>query len=225
MKTLLNKNVLVLGLGQSGLALARWCIRAGASVTVADTRAAPPQLQTLNSTLPQVVFVNAPLDEALFNSAEFDLVLKSPGLSPASIAGVTAAAAKRGTAVGNELSVFSQVLKEMQTDHAYAPQVIGITGTNGKTTVTALTAQLVAHAGKSVAMAGNIGPTLLDTLGELIDAQKLPDVWVLELSSFQLDGVQNFEPTVATVLNISQDHLDWHENKCCLRCCQGKRLR
>ncbi len=211
MKTLLNKNVLVLGLGQSGLALARWCISAGASVTVADTRAAPPQLQTLNSTLPQVVFVNAPLDEALFNSAEFDLVLKSPGLSPASIAGVTAAAAKRGTAVGNELSVFSHVLKEMQTDHAYAPQVIGITGTNGKTTVTALTAQLVARAGKSVAMAGNIGPTLLDTLGEFIDAQKLPDVWVLELSSFQLDGVQNFEPTVATVLNISQDHLDWHE--------------
>jgi UDP-N-acetylmuramoylalanine--D-glutamate ligase len=211
MKNLSGKNVLVLGLGQSGLALARWCIRSGASVTVADTRPAPPQLQTLNSTLPQVVFVNAPLDEALFNSAEFDLVLTSPGLSPPSIAGVTAAAATRGTAVGNELSVFSQVLKELQTDHAYVPQVIGVTGTNGKTTVTALTAQLVARAGKSVAMAGNIGPTLLDTLGELIGAQKLPDVWVLELSSFQLDGVHNFEPTVATVLNISQDHLDWHE--------------
>ena len=211
MKNLSAKNVLVLGLGQSGLALARWCVRSGASVTVADTRAAPPQLDALHSTLPQAVFVCAPLDEALFGSAVFDMVLKSPGLSPLSIAAITDAAAARGTAVGNELSIFSQVLKELQTDHAYAPQVIGITGTNGKTTVTALTAQLVARAGKSVVMAGNIGPTLLDTLGERIDAQQLPDVWVLELSSFQLDGVHNFEPTVATVLNISQDHLDWHE--------------
>ena len=211
MKNISGKNVLVLGLGQSGLALARWCVRSGASVTVADTRSEPPQLEALRSTLPQVVFLCAPLDEALFNSAVFDLVLKSPGLTPLSIAPITDAAAARGTAVGNELSVFSQVLKELQTEHGYAPQVIGITGTNGKTTVTALTAQLVARAGKSVAMAGNIGPTLLDTLSERIDAQQLPDVWVLELSSFQLDGVRNFEPTVATVLNLSQDHLDWHE--------------
>jgi UDP-N-acetylmuramoylalanine--D-glutamate ligase len=61
-----------------------------------------------------------------------------------------------------------------------------------------------------VAVAGNIGPTLLDTLAEKIDANNLPDVWVLELSSFQLDGIKNFEPTAATVLNITQDHLDWH---------------
>ena len=211
MKNISGKNVLVLGLGQSGLALARWCVRSGASVTVADTRSEPPQLEALRSTLPQVVFLCAPLDEALFNSAVFDMVLKSPGLTPLSIAPITIATAARETAVGNELSIFSQVLKELQTEHGYAPQVIGITGTNGKTTVTALTAQLVARAGKSVAMAGNIGPTLLDTLSERIDAQQLPDVWVLELSSFQLDGVQNFEPTVATVLNLSQDHLDWHE--------------
>jgi UDP-N-acetylmuramoylalanine--D-glutamate ligase len=93
---------------------------------------------------------------------------------------------------------------------AYRPQVIAITGTNGKTTVTALTGQLVQRAGKKVAVAGNIGPTLLDTLSDCMDSDSLPDVWVLELSSFQLEGVTDFEPTVATVLNISQDHLDWH---------------
>jgi len=92
----------------------------------------------------------------------------------------------------------------------YTPAVLAITGTNGKTTVTALTGQLVERAGKSVAVAGNIGPTLLDTLSARMDADDLPEVWVLELSSFQLDGVQDFEPTAATVLNLSQDHLDWH---------------
>ncbi|MFC5609432.1 UDP-N-acetylmuramoyl-L-alanine--D-glutamate ligase [Variovorax soli] len=92
----------------------------------------------------------------------------------------------------------------------YEPAVLAITGTNGKTTVTSLTGQLVERAGKTVAVAGNIGPTLLDTLAARMDAQDLPEVWVLELSSFQLDGVQGFEPTAATVLNVTQDHLDWH---------------
>ena len=112
-----------------------------------------------------------------------------------------------------ELDFNPQALENLKTDRDYSPKVVGITGTNGKTTVTALTAQLVERSGKSVAMAGNIGPTLLDTLAKCLDTQQLPDVWVLELSSFQLDGVQNFEPTVATVLNLSQDHLDWHQTQ------------
>ena len=76
--------------------------------------------------------------------------------------------------------------------------------------MTALTGQLVERAGRSVVVAGNIGPTLLDTLQAHLVAETLPEVWVLELSSFQLDGVAGFEPTAATVLNITQDHLDWH---------------
>jgi UDP-N-acetylmuramoylalanine--D-glutamate ligase len=87
---------------------------------------------------------------------------------------------------------------------------LAVTGTNGKTTVTSLTGQLVQRAGKRVAVAGNIGPTLLDTLSAALDHKELPEVWVLELSSFQLDEVSDFEPTAATVLNLSQDHLDWH---------------
>ncbi|SET93084.1 UDP-N-acetylmuramoyl-L-alanine--D-glutamate ligase [Variovorax sp. OV084] len=99
---------------------------------------------------------------------------------------------------------------EPEAPKGYTPAVLAITGTNGKTTVTSLTGQLVERAGKTVAVAGNIGPTLLDTLSAHMDADTLPDVWVLELSSFQLDGVQGFEPTAATVLNLTQDHLDWH---------------
>ena len=112
--------------------------------------------------------------------------------------------------VSGELGLFSQGLQSLKEAQAYAPQVLAITGTNGKTTVTSLTGQLVERAGKSVAVAGNIGPTLLDTLAAHMDAESLPQVWVLELSSFQLDEVDNFMPSMGTVLNLSQDHLDWH---------------
>ena len=214
MKALANKTVLVLGLGASGLALARWCVRCGAEVTVADTRASPPQLKALREELPAAAFIHAQLGPELLSVARFDAVLSSPGLSPQSIASVVDAAHAQAIPCGNELSLFAQALADIRDVDGYAPQVIGITGTNGKTTVTSLTALLVKSAGKTVAMAGNIGPTLLDTLAQALDAKTggsaLPDVWVLELSSFQLDGVSNFEPAVATVLNISQDHLDWH---------------
>jgi UDP-N-acetylmuramoylalanine--D-glutamate ligase len=171
--------------------------------------------------VPAATFVNAEMNEALLATAAYDLVLKSPGLSPASVFGVIGAAEAQGIACGNELSLFAQALADLKEERGYAPQVIGITGTNGKTTVTSLTGQLVQRAGKSVAVAGNIGPTLLDTLMEKLDEKRddadvdavpaLPEVWVLELSSFQLDRVTNFEPTVATVLNVTQDHMDWHE--------------
>lgn len=202
--------VLVLGLGASGLAMARWCARLGAQVTVADTRAQPPQLATLRAELPQAAFVSGALDAALLRGQGYAAVLRSPGLSPASIAPIVEAAHAESISVWGELDLFSEGLQALRAQTGYAPAVLAITGTNGKTTVTALTGQLVARAGKRVAVAGNIGPTLLDTLSAHMDAGSLPEVWVLELSSFQLDGVQGFEPTAATVLNVTQDHLDWH---------------
>ena len=214
MNPLAQKNILVLGLGASGLAMARWSAREGANVVVADSRAAPPQLPALQAQVPSAIFVHAALDEALLQHSAFDLVLKSPGLAPAFIAALTTAAVAAGIPCGGELSLFSQALADLKAADAYAPEVIGITGTNGKTTVTSLTGLLVQHAGRSVAVAGNIGPTLLDTLTEKLDARRdgrpMPEVWVLELSSFQLDGCSNFEPSVATILNVTQDHLDWH---------------
>ena len=205
-----DQRVLILGLGLSGMAMARWCVRAGAQVTVADTRTAPPQLGLLQAQLPQVQFVGGVFSAALVDGQDLTAVYRSPGLAPDSIAPVVDAARAIGLPVGGELDLFAMALKGMAAAHGYAPKVLAITGTNGKTTVTSLTGKLLEHAGVNAAVAGNIGPTLLDTLSARIDAQDLPQAWVLELSSFQLDGVQGFEPTAAAVLNISQDHLDWH---------------
>ncbi|MEY2861454.1 MAG: hypothetical protein RL392_1912 [Pseudomonadota bacterium] len=208
---LAGQNILILGLGASGLAMARWCVRTGAAcVTVADTRSAPPQLAVLHAELSQVHFVAGEFNAALVDGQDLSAVYRSPGLSPEVVAPVFGAARAVGIVVGGELSLFTMALESLKASQNYTPAVLAITGTNGKTTVTSLTGQLITHAGKTVAVAGNIGPTLLDTLSAHLDAATLPDVWVLELSSFQLDGVTGFEPTAAVVLNISQDHLDWH---------------
>ena len=208
---LAGQHVLILGLGASGLAMARWCARTGAaSITVADTRNAPPQLATLQQELPLVRFVPGAFSAALVEGQTLHAVYRSPGLSSDEIAPVLGAARAIGIYVGGELGLYAMALQALHSAQGYAPAVLAITGTNGKTTVTSLTGQLVAHAGKTVAVAGNIGPTLLDTLSGHLDANTLPEVWVLELSSFQLDGVTGFEPTAAVVLNVTQDHLDWH---------------
>lgn len=205
-----GQRVLVLGLGASGLAMARWCVRAGAQVTVADTRSAPPQLALLQAELPSVRFIAGPLSAELVAGQDVRSVYRSPGLAPQEIAPVVDAARAIGLPVGGELDLFAKALAALAQQHGYAPKVLAITGTNGKTTVTALTGQLLEHAGWSVAVAGNIGPSLLDTLAHHLDTENLPQAWVLELSSFQLEGVQDFAPSAAVVLNITQDHLDWH---------------
>jgi UDP-N-acetylmuramoylalanine--D-glutamate ligase len=209
MDYLQNQHVLVLGLGLSGLAMARWCARCGAQVTVADTRDEPPQLAALREQLPQAEFIGGTFGAALLEEG-VNAVYRSPGLSPEQVAPVVTAARERGLVTGGELSLFAAALSQLRAQQDYAPAVLAVTGTNGKTTVTALTGQLVERAEKPVAVAGNIGPTLLDTLAERIDAGALPQVWVIELSSFQLDAVDDFEPTAAALLNLTQDHLDWH---------------
>ena len=205
-----GRRVLILGLGISGMAMARWCARAGAEVTVADTREAPPYLEALRGELPAARFVAGAFTAQLVDGQGLHAVYRSPGLAPAEIAAVFDAARSTGLPVGGELDLFAMALKGLAELHGYRPAVLAITGTNGKTTVTSLTGQLLEHAGLSVAVAGNIGPALLDTLAARIDGEDLPRAWVLELSSFQLEGVQGFEPTAAAVLNITQDHLDWH---------------
>jgi UDP-N-acetylmuramoylalanine--D-glutamate ligase len=209
-QTLHNQHVLILGLGISGLSMARWCVRLGATVTVLDTREAPPELTSLRANLPSVTFKAGAFSADKIDGTDIRAVFKSPGLSPAAVASLTNAAKASGLWVGNELSLFNHALRELKASRQYSPKVLGVTGTNGKTTVTTLTGLLVERAGLSVAVAGNIGPALLDTLAQHLDADTLPQVWALELSSFQLDGVEDFEPTGATVLNLTEDHLDWH---------------
>ena len=212
MRALQQLSVLVLGLGDSGLAMVRWCVRHGAEVVVVDTREQPPHLVQLRKEHPSVVFKHAAFDASLVEGQPIRAVFKSPGLTPGSVAPVWRAAQAAGLWVGTELTLFAQALEELKTEQQYAPNVLAITGTNGKTTVTALTGQLLERAGLRVAVAGNIGPTLLDTLSAAMDQERdqWPQAWVLELSSFQLDEVDTFEPTAATVLNLTQDHLDWH---------------
>ena len=209
MKHLNGRRVLVLGLGASGLAMARWCVGHGARVTVWDSREQPPRQAELKQECPGVELIHGPLDASML--LDLHLVLKSPGLSPHDerIAPFLRAAQGDRIAVAGELDLFIRALADLKDEQGYAPKVLAITGTNGKTTTTSLTGLLVERCGKSVAVAGNIGPALLDTLTQAMAAE-LPEVWVLELSSFQLDGVQGFEPSAATVLNITQDHLDWH---------------
>ena len=217
MQSLANLPVLVLGLGLSGLAMARWCARCGAAVTVWDSREQPPQAQALAQDVPAAQRLTGPLEASALEGpagalAGVQWVLKSPGLAPndPGIAAFVEAARAKGLRVSGELDLFAQALAGLKQAQAYAPQVLAITGTNGKTTTTALTALLVERAGRTAVAAGNIGPTMLDTLAEHLDAGTLPQVWVLELSSFQLHDGHGFEPTAAVVLNLSQDHLDWH---------------
>jgi len=210
MSTLRDQTVLVLGLGESGLAMARWCARCGAVVRVWDSRDTPPQAAALCDGVPGATRLTGELAEAQLGGVV--RVLKSPGLAPQDprIAPLLAAARARGITVQGELDLFVEALAALEADSGYAPRLLAITGTNGKTTTTALTALLVERAGRQVVAAGNIGPTLLDTLGRVLDESALPEVWALELSSFQLEGVRGFEPDAATVLNLTQDHLDWH---------------
>ncbi|CAJ0711216.1 UDP-N-acetylmuramoylalanine--D-glutamate ligase [Ralstonia edaphis] len=202
--------VLVLGLGESGLAMARWCARHGARVRVADTREAPANLPALRAHVPDAEFVSGPFAVSLLDGVT--LVAISPGLSPldADVAALLSAANAQGVPVWGEIELFARALAGLKAAQGYAPRVLAITGTNGKTTTTALAGALVERAGKSVGVAGNISPSALDKLGECVDAETLPEVWVLELSSFQLETTHTLDADAATVLNITQDHLDWH---------------
>src|SRR5699024_5182831 len=92
----------------------------------------------------------------------------------------------------------------------HAHRLLAVTGTNGKTTVTAMTAHLLAAAGQAVQTAGNISPAALDALADALDSGKLPDTWVIELSSFQLYSTHSLQADAVALLNLSQDHLDWH---------------
>lgn len=209
-KPLNAAHVLVLGLGESGLAMARWCVRGGAHVTVVDTRSDPPGRATLTADAPAARFLTASLDPNLLDDTAYDAIYRSPGLTPVRLAPLLAAARERGVFVGGELDLFVQALAELKVQRGYEPAVVAVTGTNGKTTVTDLTAQLINSADKTAVAAGNISPSLLEALRSRLDDGALPQVWVLELSSFQLDAVHAFDPAAATVLNITQDHLDWH---------------
>lgn len=187
-----DKQVLVLGLGDTGLSALRWLNRQGARLSVADTRDNPPGVATLKAELPQVQLYTGAFTAAMFAGA--DLIVASPGV-PLNEPEIQAAI-QRGVAVVGDVELFAQ----------YRPasaKVIAITGANGKTTVTTLVGEMCKTAGLKTIVAGNIGLPVLDALD-----METPDVYVLELSSFQLETTSNLVVDAATMLNLSEDHMD-----------------
>jgi UDP-N-acetylmuramoylalanine--D-glutamate ligase len=204
-----GKHALVLGLGESGLAMAQWLARCGATVRVADTRTEPQRLHALRTAVPGVEFVCGEFSDALLDGIDF--VSLSPGLAPQrELRTIVPLARERNIPVWGEIELFAQALAQLRLERGYAPKVIAITGTNGKTTVTSLTGLLCQRAGLAVRVAGNISPAALDVLREALEQETLPQAWILELSSFQLHSTYTLEADAATVLNVTQDHLDWH---------------
>jgi UDP-N-acetylmuramoylalanine--D-glutamate ligase len=204
-----GKQVLVLGLGESGLAMARWLARCGATLRVADTREQPQRLSDLRDAVPDAEFIGGEFAAGLLDNIDFIAV--SPGLAPGrELANIMPGAQEKNIPLWGEIELFAQALAALRAERGYAPKVIAITGTNGKTTVTSLTGLLCQRAGLAVQVAGNISPAALDVLRAALDSDELPQAWVLELSSFQLHTTYSLQADAATVLNVTQDHLDWH---------------
>ena len=209
----MTKMQLVIGLGESGLAMVRHAVMCGAPVRVYDSRQAPAQLTVVKERYPDVVALCGEFKGEYLDGVHE--VALSPGLSPHAepLKSILAQAAVRDIPVVGELAVFTRALSDLKATQGYDVKVLAVTGTNGKTTVTSLTRHLCEAAGVHAIAAGNISPSMLDALCDAQEAAALPQVWVLELSSFQLQFAQDFNPDAATVLNISQDHLDWHADE------------
>ncbi len=195
-----GKRILVIGLGESGLAMAKWLHRQGARVRVADSRTNPPNVEALQAVAPGAELLVGEFTPATFAACE--VVALSPGVAKA-----TPAIAACGLPLISEIELFAAGVREQVP----GSQIVAITGSNGKTTTTALTAYLLNAAGVPAIACGNISPSALDALMDAQDAGALPQVWVAELSSFQLETTHHLNAAAATVLNISEDHLDRYE--------------
>lgn len=187
-----QQRIAVIGLGETGLSAVRWLHLMGANVSVFDSRLTPPGLEILARDFPHVPYHPGPFDGEQL--CEMDMIVISPGVALANPA--VQVAINHGVPVVGDVELFAQF-------RAPYAKVIAITGSNGKTTVTSLVGEICKQAGLSTIVAGNIGLPVLDTL-----SMPTPDVYVLELSSFQLETTASLVADVATILNLSEDHMD-----------------
>jgi UDP-N-acetylmuramoylalanine--D-glutamate ligase len=196
-----GKTVLVLGMGETGLSMTKWLSRQKAIVRVADSRVTPPCLDALRKIIPVAQICPGKFDMKLLDDVA--LIAISPGV-PLSDP-LVQQAKNHGVPVLGDIAFFINALNQ---NSAPKPTILAITGSNGKTTVTAMVGAMLKESGWDVEVAGNIGPAVLDALMQRIDTDKMPQAWVLEMSSFQLEAMQNLNADVAAVLNLSEDHLD-----------------
>lgn len=191
-----GRKIVVLGMGETGLSAARWLLARGARVRMADSRESPPHLDKLRNDFTEAEIYTGPFGPQTFSGC--DLAVISPGVPLATPAIADAIAG--GLPVIGDIELFAETIR------GWKSKVIAITGANGKTTVTTLVGQMCMDAGLETVVAGNIGLCVLDALSNLHGRQ--PDVFVLELSSFQLETTYSLNPDAAAVLNVTEDHLD-----------------
>lgn len=187
-------NCLIIGLGLTGLSCAKFLVQQGIDVAVMDTREVPPALAVLQQEFPEVVVKTGELDIEWMLQA--DMIVLSPGVDPriAEIAQAKAA----GVEMVGDIELFARYVN--------AP-VVAITGSNGKSTVTTLLADMASEAGKQIRVGGNLGTPALNLI-----CDPAPDFYIVELSSFQLETVKSLNAFAATVLNVSPDHLDRYDS-------------
>lgn len=197
-----SRHFLVLGLGATGCSCARWLFEKRATVRVADSRENPPYLADMRMALPSVEFCMGELTQSLLE--DIDTVVISPGL-PLDLPIVKFAEA-RGVLVLGDIELFALELQDRKPYAKKPVRVVGITGSNGKSTVTAMIGEMCQSAGLQTVVAGNIGLPILDALPR--EGADWAEVYVLELSSFQLESTSSLCADVAVMLNLSEDHMD-----------------
>ena len=198
--TFQNKKILVAGLGGTGISMIAYLRKNGAEVAAYDAELKPERVSQISKMFDGLVFYTGCLKDALDNG--FDILALSPGISERQ-PDIEAFKQNGGRVLG-DIELLADIVNRR------GDKVIAITGSNGKTTVTSLVGYLCIKCGLDAVIAGNIGTPVLEA--ELQREGKKADVWVLELSSFQLENTESLRPTAATVLNISEDHLDRYDD-------------
>ena len=199
-----GKAVLVLGAGKTGTSIVRWLTCVGAVVILADSRARPPGIARLEAEFPDLIFQAGPFIN--LNYDDVDLVVTSPGV-PLDAIPLEELKQKNISVVG-DIEIFLCENRER-----FESKVLAITGTNGKSTVTRMVETILKVSGVDAIAVGNIGTPVLEILTQIVTGErKAPDVFVLEISSFQIDTTFTLDFHGAVILNISEDHLDRYEN-------------
>jgi len=193
---MMESRVAIIGLGVTGLSCVTFFAKQGVNVTVFDTRAEPPGKDQLDD---KTTLITGPLSAQ--SLIEFDTLVVSPGIAIASPE--INAAIEAGVEIIGDIELFARALNTAEYKHA---KLVTITGSNGKSTVTSLLGEMATDAGVHVGVGGNIGVPALD----LLDVNTT--LYILELSSFQLETTASLNANISTILNVSEDHLDRYES-------------